>query len=118
MGIIDEIVLIDTLRAAEKAAKLADGTRSKSARDDFYSSPQWRNSHGRYEALKRSGGKCECCGASGKDVRLCVDHIKPVRRYWALRFSPENMQVLCDGCNLGKGSWDETDWRGFDNIKP
>jgi hypothetical protein len=81
---IHEIVALDLLREAEKAAKPVDGT-NKDARADFYSSPQWRNSRGRYEALKRANGKCECCGASGKDVRLVVDHIKPVRHHWALR---------------------------------
>jgi len=108
---IDEIVACELRREAEKQAKQPRDGSSKDARKDFYSSAQWRNSRGRYEALKRAGGRCEACGASGKGVKLCVDHIKPVRKYWELRFAEENMQVLCDGCNLGKGSWDETDWR-------
>lgn len=101
---IDEIVACELSR--ELTQKSGNGRvdgSNKDARKDFYSSPQWCNSRGRYEALKRAGGKCECCGASGKNVKLCVDHIRPVRKYWELRFAEENMQVLCDGCNLGKG---------------
>lgn len=105
---IDEIIAGELAR--EKQAKPVDGS-NRDARKDFYSSPQWRNSKGRYEALKRAGGRCQACGASGPGVKLCADHIKPVRKYWELRFEPSNMQVLCDGCNLGKASWDETDWR-------
>lgn len=78
----------------------------------FYLSREWLTSVGRYKAIKAAGGRCQCCGSSSKDgVRIVVDHIKPVRRYWHLRFDENNLQVLCDNCNLGKGSWDETDWR-------
>jgi 5-methylcytosine-specific restriction endonuclease McrA len=40
-----------------------------------------------------------------------VDHIKPRWKYPELSLSFENLQVLCKDCNLGKGGWDETDWR-------
>ncbi|MCZ6605441.1 MAG: HNH endonuclease [Alphaproteobacteria bacterium] len=40
-----------------------------------------------------------------------VDHIKPLRRYWELRLASRNLQVLCGGCNHGKGNRDEADWR-------
>jgi 5-methylcytosine-specific restriction endonuclease McrA len=79
---------------------------------EFYDSDEWKRSRVRYQALKEADGRCQCCGASRKDgVRLVVDHIKPVRKHWEQRLDPDNMQVLCDECNRGKASWDETDWR-------
>ena len=79
---------------------------------EFYDSDEWKHSRARYQALKKADGRCQCCGASRKDgVRLVVDHIKPVRKHWEQRLDPNNMQVLCDECNRGKASWDETDWR-------
>ena len=72
---------------------------------------QWRLV--RYEALKRANGKCECCGATAKTSGepLHVDHIKPKLLYHHLEFVLDNTQVLCADCNIGKGNWDETDWR-------
>lgn len=86
------------------------------SREQFYRSWDWRTV--RMEVLKERGARCECCGAtpsdtdtSGKLVKICVDHIKPLARYWHLRLDKTNLQILCDECNQGKGAWDETDWR-------
>jgi len=65
----------------------------------------------RYEALKRAGGCCECCGAPGTlENPLEVDHIKPRSQYPKLMWNLDNVQILCLLCNRGKGV-DETDWR-------
>jgi len=81
-------------------------------RHEFYRSPEWQNSRARYEAIKAAKGACQACGARRSDgTKLVVDHIKPVRHHWHLRFAADNLQVLCEPCNLGKGSWDQTDWR-------
>jgi 5-methylcytosine-specific restriction endonuclease McrA len=72
----------------------------------FYSSYAWRNL--RYIVLQKYGRKCMLCGS---EDRICVDHIKPLRKYWSLRLDITNLQVLCEPCNHGKGNWDETDWR-------
>lgn len=89
---------------------------SKEAREAFYKSWEWRTA--RMEVLKRHERRCMCCGSTpddktvdGKPVRLVVDHIKPVSRYWHLRLAQPNLQILCDECNMGKGAWDETDHR-------
>jgi 5-methylcytosine-specific restriction endonuclease McrA len=42
---------------------------------------------------------------------VVVDHIRPIRHHWELRLDINNLQLLCDDCNKGKGSTDETDWR-------
>lgn len=76
---------------------------------EFYRSREWQ--HCRYVALKRAGGRCECCGRDAFAAVLHVDHIKPRSRYPWLALDPANAQVLCDDCNMGKGTWDETDWR-------
>lgn len=79
---------------------------------DFYDSWAWKRLS--YETRKRLGQRCQCCGATPErhGVRIVCDHIKPIRRFWGLRLEAENLQVLCDDCNRGKASHDETDWRG------
>lgn len=78
----------------------------------FYESPEWRRL--RYDVLKASGGCCELCGVKPGDrpsIVLNVDHIQPLRMNWDRRLSKDNLQVLCNECNQGKGNRDETDWR-------
>ncbi len=82
---------------------------SRSEKLDFYASLAWKKL--RYATLVRFGARCQCCGASGKDVKIQVDHIKPVSKFWKLRLNPTNVQVLCGDCNWGKLNLDQTDWR-------
>lgn len=80
------------------------------ARDLFLRSSQWQAL--RYATLQRFGARCLCCNtdrSSGKVMH--VDHIKPMWTHWHLRADPENLQVLCEDCNMGKGARDSTDWR-------
>ena len=77
---------------------------------DFLSSYAWRKL--RMEALKKYGTRCQCCGNSPKNgIVLNVDHIKPRRKYPELALDINNLQILCEECNHGKGNWDQTDWR-------
>lgn len=76
---------------------------------DFYQSREWRQI--RYEALRKHGGRCLCCGRSGKQgVVLHVDHIRPRSLYPDLALSINNLQVLCEDCNLGKSNHDAVEW--------
>jgi hypothetical protein len=75
----------------------------------FYASWEWKQLS--YDVKQERGRTCECCGAKPPHVRIITDHIKPIRHYWHLRFDRSNLQVLCDDCNMGKGSRDETDFR-------
>lgn len=78
--------------------------------DAFLSSYEWRRV--RMAALKRHGAVCQCCGASPKTGAVMnVDHIKPRKLFPELSLDVENLQVLCQECNHGKGNWDMTDWR-------
>lgn len=78
--------------------------------DEFYDSWEWKRLS--YDIKKQRGRICECCGATPEHgARIVTDHVKPLRFYWNLRLDPKNLQVLCDDCNMGKGSRDETDWR-------
>jgi 5-methylcytosine-specific restriction endonuclease McrA len=84
-------------------------TRSERIKS-FLNSWPWKKL--RYRILRERGRVCECCKATAADgAKICVDHIKPVRHYWHLRLAASNLQVLCDGCNRGKGSHDMTDFR-------
>ena len=98
------------------APKATSNAPSVAAKEEFYASWEWRTV--RMEALKEHGRACQCCGAepgmktaAGAPVRICVDHIKPLSKFWHLRLQRSNLQVLCDECNQGKGNWDQTDFR-------
>ena len=63
-------------------------------------------------ALQASNGKCQCCGQGQHEgVVLCVDHIESRKKRPDLALTVANLQVLCNDCNMGKGSVDNTDWR-------
>jgi len=82
-------------------------TRDKA---DFYNSPGWQKT--RYEALKRHNGRCELCGASkATGAVIQVDHIKPRSIFPEIELDPNNLQVLCRPCNMGKSNRDSIDWR-------
>ena len=77
---------------------------------DFYTSTAWRQL--RYLALKNAAASCQCCGTrAAPGFPLHVDHIKPRSRYPEFELNLDNLQVLCQNCNIGKGAWDDTDWR-------
>ena len=76
-------------------------------RQIFYASDRWRKL--RYKALLTHGKRCACCGSGQEPFH--VDHIKPRSKYPDLQYELTNLQVLCADCNLGKGAWDQTDWR-------
>ena len=95
---------------------------TKADKDLFYASWEWQTL--RKQTLNKYGAECQCCGAvrggktiAGVNVVIHVDHIKPLSRYWHLRLSPDNTQVLCAECNQGKGAWDETDHRPKPKIE-
>ena len=64
----------------------------------------------RYQVLKSANGKCMLCGASAAEAVLHVDHIVP--RSEGGTNDIENLQCLCEQCNLGKSNKDDTDFRG------
>ena len=84
--------------------------KTRVSNDSFYLSREWREV--RYKALVKHGAACQCCGATRTDgVRLHVDHIKPRSKWPSLQLDINNLQVLCEDCNLGKSNKDDTDWR-------
>ena len=57
----------------------------------------------RWDILDRDDRKCVVCGREEKDkVKLHIDHIVPVSK--GGQSVPENLQTLCQDCNLGKGN--------------
>jgi hypothetical protein len=78
--------------------------------ENFYRSREWRQV--RYEALIKCGRACMCCGAKPKDgIILHVDHVKPRSKYPQLELDINNLQILCEDCNLGKSNIYEDDFR-------
>lgn len=89
---------------------------TKEEKVEFYQSWEWRTL--RVKVLQQYGARCMCCGTTpahetvgGEPVVIVVDHIKPLSKHWELRLDRNNLQVLCQECNQGKGAWDETDFR-------
>ena len=56
--------------------------------------------------LMKDGAKCKLCGATPQDgnTKLHVDHITPWARGGETVF--ENLQILCEKCNIGKSDID------------
>jgi hypothetical protein len=76
---------------------------------EFLVSFEWRQL--RLKAFEKYGRACLCCGATpGSGVVLNVDHVKSRRRFPDLALDLNNLQVLCEDCNHGKGN-DDTDFR-------
>ena len=75
----------------------------------FYETREWRDL--RFKILRKYGFVCMACGNRPPKCVLHVDHIKPRSLYPQLELDPENLQVLCEDCNLGKGNKSEDDLR-------
>ena len=76
----------------------------------FLSTHQWKRT--RMKALTLYGNTCECCGASpNTGAMICVDHIKPRSLYPHLALDINNLQILCEECNSGKGNAFAVCWR-------
>jgi hypothetical protein len=73
---------------------------------NFYRSREWLEL--RYQTLARYGAKCQLCGS---DYKIHVDHIKPRSKFPHLSLDPDNLQILCEDCNLGKSNHSCEDWR-------
>lgn len=80
----------------------------------FYASWEWKRLS--FDVKQERGRTCECCGAKAPKITIHTDHIKPIRKYWHLRLDRTNLQVLCEDCNMGKGSRDETDFRALNAL--
>jgi 5-methylcytosine-specific restriction endonuclease McrA len=100
---------VTTLEPPSDSGALSDDYIAWVKSPAFYQSRAWQ--HIRYTALKAARGRCQCCGRSSASATLHVDHIRPRSRVPHLALVSANLQVLCDDCNMGKGTWDETDWR-------
>ena len=85
----------------------------KITRNEFYESREWLEA--RYDILLKFR-KCCLCGSA---KRLHVDHIIPKSKLPPSRWlDRDNLQVLCEDCNLGKSNRDRTDLRSTASGSP
>ena len=104
---------IPPIKTLSKKDKIKAKRRSKGSKPDkeFYLSREWRSV--RYAVLEKFKGACLLCGRTYRDhgVVIHVDHIKPKSKYPELALDANNLQLLCEDCNLGKSNKYETDYR-------
>jgi predicted HNH restriction endonuclease len=74
---------------------------------EFYKTREWREV--RYKVLVKYGKVCQCCGETSGYIH--VDHIQPRSLFPLKELDINNLQVLCEACNIGKTNQDTTDWR-------
>ena len=74
---------------------------------EFYKTREWLEL--RYKVLAKYGRLCQCCKTT--NAVFHVDHIKPRSLFPELELDINNLQVLCESCNIGKSNKDVTDWR-------
>ena len=94
-----------SVKLVEKKVKRTNGKfkpMSRAEKKKFYESREWLDI--RYQVLKRDNFMCQVCGATKLDGKLHVDHIKPLSLYPKLKLDKNNLQVLCEKCNLGKSN--------------
>jgi 5-methylcytosine-specific restriction endonuclease McrA len=100
---------IEFRKKTAKKNKYPDAPQYKKGMgSDFYSTKEWRSL--RWSVISKSNGCCSVCGKNNKQhgVILHVDHIKPRSKYPHLELDKNNLQVLCEACNLGKGARAQT----------
>ena len=73
----------------------------------FYSTKEWRKL--RIEVLSLYGTRCMKCGTNDGDH--VVDHIKPRSKFPLLELDINNMQILCNTCNIIKSNRYFNDYR-------
>ena len=73
-------------------------------KSDFYQTREWKEL--RWKVIEKSKGVCVVCGRSKKShgVIMHVDHIKPRSKFPDLELNIDNLQLLCEDCNIGKGA--------------
>ena len=87
---------------------------SREVVEAFYKSKKWyKLSAWAKDHYGRECMKCKKNPEAYPGLKLNTDHIKPLWFFWHKRLDPNNLQVLCAGCNKAKGSVDMTDYRGY-----
>ncbi|MBV7316139.1 HNH endonuclease [Shewanella sp. NIFS-20-20] len=72
--------------------------------ENFYLSNAWRSL--RYQVLSTREPRCALCRQTPEQhgISLHVDHILPRSKYPELALDINNLQILCQDCNLGKSN--------------
>lgn len=105
----DEFLAKETKK--QKRKRKRDKKKLSKKTTSFYLTDEWRKL--RYRVLRKYKARCMCCGRNRQEhgVTIHVDHIKPRSKFPKLELDFNNLQILCEDCNLGKSNIDQTDWR-------
>lgn len=105
-------LLVSYNREKEKVETYSSYKPTVREKKEFYQSWEWKEL--RFKVLSQYKSTCLLCGATSSNSKICVDHIKPISLYWSKRFELDNLQTLCEDCNMGKSNKDFSDFR--DNL--
>jgi len=92
-------------KALEAFVASMNGNIISSRQSSSTPNPRSLNYRIRFKVLQRDHFKCCACGASpakNPDVKLHIDHIIPVSK--GGKGDINNLQTLCEKCNLGKSN--------------
>jgi len=80
----------------------------------FYTSNAWKKL--RYRLFEKYEFKCMACSESPQShgIVIYASHIKPRSRHPELSLTFDNLQLLCEACDTGRGSKYESDLRPDD----
>jgi hypothetical protein len=112
LGKLDRFIESNTINEPIKVKKVKTKNKvqlkhSVKSVENIYQSTRWADTKKVVYSLYDF--KCMKCGA--KDKEMHVDHICPVSKYPAMKWSINNLQLLCKGCNMEKSNVNENDYR-------
>jgi hypothetical protein len=112
LGKLDKFIESNTTNEPIKVKKVKTKNKvqlkhSVKSVENIYQSTRWADTKKVVYSLYDF--KCMKCGA--KDKEMHVDHICPVSKYPAMKWSINNLQLLCKNCNMEKSNVNENDYR-------
>jgi len=112
LGKLDRFIESNTTNEPIKVKKVKTKNKvqlkhSVKSVENIYQSPRWAD----IKKVIYSLYDFKCMKFSNNQNEMHVDHICPVSKYPAMKWSINNLQLLCKNCNMEKSNVNENDYR-------